>query len=296
MQYWVDSLGFHQTDNIPKFALQPVTETPEVKQAREEHERLWKAAARLSGADPDANDLYSPNADKLDDESYDNDDEGELEGQVSNQHQSLTRYPVLPYSGHIAPDNAKQFGNVVDDSVIVDATNINEQRSRFARQQDGVDEVTGEPRGFFYSFDYQVPFIVDHNARLRQAAGDEGQASENVESIIDIRVGDNEIGSQTKAVEVPIQQRSSVSESIRDKIIVEDEVHDVQTSPKQRQSSEMERITKQEVPTEILEKQEVPTEIIAKEKLPSESIAKQEAVQPKTTRGRGSMKFNGRKN
>lgn len=53
VQYWSDGVGFHQTDNRPKIVLQPVEETPEVKQAREAHEKAWAEAARLAAIDPD---------------------------------------------------------------------------------------------------------------------------------------------------------------------------------------------------------------------------------------------------
>lgn len=160
-------MGFHQTDNHPAHELRPVTETPEVRAAREEHERLWKEAAKLNGVDPDAN--FMSNADRFESEDddgndEDEDDDDELEGQVSNQHQSLSRYPALPYSGHIVPENAKSFGRVVGDAVVVDSI---QPVSRFARQrrqqQNEVDEddneIPSEPRGFFYSFDYPVPFL-----------------------------------------------------------------------------------------------------------------------------------------
>lgn len=181
VQYWVDGLGFHQTDNRPSYELSPVTDTPEVKAAKEEHERLWKEAAKLNGIDAE----YNSHAEKL--ESENDGDYADLDGQVSNQHQSLARYPVLPYAQHIVPGNAKSFGKVVDDAVILDSISKNEaSRSRFARQQ--TDEVPSEPRGFFYNFDYQVPFIAERNSALRQVP--ETQASENIESIIDIRVDD----------------------------------------------------------------------------------------------------------
>lgn len=212
MQYWVDSLGFHQTDNHPRFNLEPVTDTPEVRQAREEHERLWKEAARLNGVDVD---LYNSAAERLENESYDDDDQ---EGQVSNQHQSLTRYPILPYTEHIAPDNAKSFGKVTGDNVIVDSNNNNNQRSRFARQQQNeVDEVTSEPRGFFYSFDYPVPFIVDRNAQSRQ--GPEAQASEQFV----VRVAADDIA-EVLDLNVEETQRPQVSKNIPDKIVAKEEV------------------------------------------------------------------------
>lgn len=167
MQYWSDGLGFHQADNHPVHELKPVTETPEVRRAREEHERLWMEAARLNGIDSDAKD-YNENVDRFESEdeveNRDDDDDGELEGQVSNQHQSLSRYPALPYSSHIVPENARNFGRVVGDSVIVDALkSSSEPVARFARQQRqnevDDDEMLSEPRGFFYSFDYPVPFL-----------------------------------------------------------------------------------------------------------------------------------------
>lgn len=142
-----------------------MTETPDVRKAREEHERLWKEAARLNGVDPDAND-YMPNVDRFESEADESDDDDgeELEGQVSNQHQSLIRYPALPYSGHIVPNNARSFGRVVDDAVIVDSAKSGSEQPvvRFARQNEVIeeeDEVSSEPRGFFYSFDYPVPFL-----------------------------------------------------------------------------------------------------------------------------------------
>lgn len=45
VEYWADSLGFHQKDNIPIVPLVPATDTPEVQAARIEHERAWKEAA-----------------------------------------------------------------------------------------------------------------------------------------------------------------------------------------------------------------------------------------------------------
>lgn len=220
----MDSLGFHQTDNHPTYDLQPVTETPEVKKARKEHERLWKAAARNNGADFDSNDLYNPNAERLENENYD--DDQELEGQVSNQHQSLARYPVLPYSKHIAPENAKRFGKVIDDSVIVES---NEIRSRFARQHQNEEEVTSEPRGFFYKFDYPVPFIAARNARSKRFP--DALTSDNEEISARNRINNSNVSSQKPLEHAGIQR---VSQSIVDGAVPEDEVHDVQTSPKQK--------------------------------------------------------------
>lgn len=166
--------------------LQPVTETPEVKKAREEHERQWMEAARMNGVDVDTVGLYNTNSDT----HYD--DVEELEGQVSNQHQSLTRYPHLPYSKHLTATNAEDFGRVADDAVVIEspATTNNQIRSRFARQQQEEEvtdeqQVTSEPRGFFYSFDYPVPFIRSH-AAARDLSFEEQQPTNIVENFAQV--------------------------------------------------------------------------------------------------------------
>lgn len=53
VNYWADSLGFHQTDNRPKVVLEPTQETEEVLAARRAHEEAWKAAAFAAKASPD---------------------------------------------------------------------------------------------------------------------------------------------------------------------------------------------------------------------------------------------------
>lgn len=265
VQYWVDSLGFHRSDNLPKYDLMPVTETPEVKQAREEHERLWKAAAKLNGVDPDSNDAYSPHAEKLEENNYD--DDHELEGQVSNQHQSLSRYPILPYSNHIKPENARSFGKIKDDSVVIDAANINNLRTRFARKQNNFDEneeTTGEPRGFFYSFDYPVSVVSGRKARLQHS---EAQASENVETSVDFHSSNEETSRQ--------QPRTLLG------TIIPEEVSNSQSNQEQESSQvkplERESKTSEPEDPQLSHKQMKPTRQTS-EKNPS--------------RNRGSIKFN----
>lgn len=257
-------MGFHQTDNIEKYELQPVTDTPEVKKAREEHERLWKEAARLNGVDPDRNYGNDVNAYKLED-GNDNGDQ-ELEGQVSNQHAT-----------HIKPENAKSFGRVDGDSVIVET--LGEVHNRFARQQrNEVEEVTSEPRGFFYSFDYQVPFIANQNA--------EAQASEQISKVLETPIATDLEAHASDSIDISYanveydhenkrqDQNSRVSENIRDKIIPEDEVHDVQTSPKQQISvNSRSNGLKADKPFEA-----------------------QTSLQNKASKSRGSIKFDSRKN
>lgn len=53
VKYWADSLGFHQTDNIPVVELKPQTETPEVRAAREAHQKAWEEAAAQAANNPD---------------------------------------------------------------------------------------------------------------------------------------------------------------------------------------------------------------------------------------------------
>lgn len=249
VQYWSDSLGYHQTDNRPQYDLQPVTETPEVQKAREEHERAWKEAARLNGIDVDSNGLYHDTTDVDDDE---------LEGQLSNQ--NVVRFPILPYSKHISTENAEDFGRVEDDSVIVDAAESKPDKihSRIARQQ-GIDEdVTSEPRGFFYSFDYPVPFINDRSARSQFH---QQQASDIVESYVhaeDANKNDNynkNTGNEIKevqtkkiktttaatAVEEDVKQKSDSENIRRSGPIPAEEIHDVQQQPKQKVNRSVQR-------------------------------------------------------
>lgn len=217
VQYWSDSLGFHQTDNRPKFDLQPVTETPEVREARAEHERAWKEAARVNGIDVDSNGFYQSESDDLD-------------GQLSNQHAKYARYPVLSYDGHINSDNAKDFGDVRDEAVIVDAVDGSDRRgrARFTRQFDNVEEVTSEPRGFFYNFDYPVSHI--------KALGEQHQAQPSENIVVYARVGDDP--DQTRPAEIVTR----ISAKIAEGLAPEDEVHDVQVSPKQRAEFDAEKL------------------------------------------------------
>lgn len=52
IEYWDDGTGFHQIDNIPKVPLVQIEDTPEVKAAREEHDRLWKEIAERNSHAP----------------------------------------------------------------------------------------------------------------------------------------------------------------------------------------------------------------------------------------------------
>ena len=45
VEYWDDGSGFHQVDNVPKVLPQQIDDTPEVKAAKEEHQRIWNEQA-----------------------------------------------------------------------------------------------------------------------------------------------------------------------------------------------------------------------------------------------------------
>lgn len=175
--------------------------------------RLWNEAAKLAGVDVDSNnDLYNRNTGKFDDSEQD------LEGQLSVQSNDI-RYPTLPYKNHISPSNQKSFGKINEDSVIVDAaaSENNEVRARNSRQniiEQNYEDVTTEPRGFFYSFDYAAPVIVNNAEKSGQAAASEQQfrylkpeQQENIEK---------------------------VSNDINDGAVPIVAVHDAQISPKQK--------------------------------------------------------------
>jgi hypothetical protein len=210
VQYWSDSVGFHQLDNRPKIELIPVAETPEVRQAREEHERAWKAAAELAAQDPDPmSDIYNKEANKYDQRRL-RDPDQELEGQVSNQHQSLVRYPQLAFDQHIKPLNV---GND-DDSIIVEAAGSEKVESRSGKalkpKPDTDVEEQSEPRGFFYNIDYPVVVVKGPDS-------------------------DAEPSQQVKLVTPDSPKKLRVSEEVKDGTVPIDAVHDTQVSPKQRQ-------------------------------------------------------------
>jgi hypothetical protein len=190
-------------------------ESPEVREAREQHERAWMEAARMNGVDVDTNGLYNQNMKMGDDD--------DLEGQVSNQHQSLVRYPLLPYSKHISNDNADSYGRIEDESVIVDASS--EGRPRFARQQqDAIEDVTSDPRGFFYNFDYQVPFI---------RVPTEGRQSSNIVEVL-ARASDSDknVETEMRSVKKVENKRKRASQNHQLEFIPVEQVRDDQTKPK----------------------------------------------------------------
>lgn len=154
VDYWSDSLGFHQTDNRPKTTLNPVTETPEVRQARQAHERAWRAAAQAAKINPDPqSDYYNRHANKYDEEQAQIDQALEIISGVSNQKQGQTRYPSLDYA--VIPDPNSKPG---DDTVIVEASDEMNQQLKFDNPNDGEEE-NHDRRGFFYSYDYPVQLL-----------------------------------------------------------------------------------------------------------------------------------------
>jgi hypothetical protein len=202
VQYWSDSLGFHQTDNRD---LVPVTETAEVRKAREEHARAWKEAARNNGIEVDSN------------------SDDDLEGQLSS-HNLVVRPSILPNSKHLSSENAETYASVDDESASVDT---NELHPRFARQQDKIEEVTSEPRGFFYSFEYPVRFINDRRARV---FGQQHAASDVVKSYApDDDDSHKVLQTETKRVK---QKQPLKSNELINVLEFEEGAHDVQQPPK----------------------------------------------------------------
>lgn len=45
VEYWDDGNGFHQIDNVPKILPKQIDDTPEVKAAKDEHQRIWNEEA-----------------------------------------------------------------------------------------------------------------------------------------------------------------------------------------------------------------------------------------------------------
>lgn len=195
VKYWADSLGFHQTDNRPVVELTPVTETPEVRAAREAHLKAWEEAAALSANSPDPqrfdqnivkklknyltlffnfSDVYNRQAIARDEEISRREQEQELMRAAQEETRS---------------QDPHQIGRSYDEQ-----------------------EPKGTPHGFFYSFDYPVNLIIPRSEprSLKEAA------------------------SNIKAVTVKPGARISEIAHIAGSIPV-DAVHDSQIHPKQRQ-------------------------------------------------------------
>uniref|UniRef100_A0A182RR53 Cuticle protein 6 n=1 Tax=Anopheles funestus TaxID=62324 RepID=A0A182RR53_ANOFN len=232
VQYWSDGLGFHQIDNRPEVRLQPVTETPEVREARLAHMKAWEEAASLARANPDvtsggADEPYrAVQANTVEDDP----EQDEILAAVSNQHQSLIRYPSLPYTDHILPSVASDA--LQDEGVVIEAF-PRSVKKRNNEQQDeqtagsGDEPVSADPKGFFYSFDYPVQLVAESAAKKARAGfGEIPQESMVVE---------------TKATNVPkaapADDRVSLKAVLRGETLV-DAVHDAQVSPKQKLQAE----------------------------------------------------------
>uniref|UniRef100_A0A8D8CD17 Cuticle protein 6 n=1 Tax=Culex pipiens TaxID=7175 RepID=A0A8D8CD17_CULPI len=243
VQYWSDGLGFHQVDNRPEVRLEPVTETPEVREARIAHLKAWEEAAKLArSGGPSGVNYNKPVQNSVDDE------EDEVVGALSNQHQSLVRYPTLPYSDHIAPEGAAS-----DDAVVVEAVRSLKKRQNdevgSADQQD--DEPQYDPKGFFYSFEYPVYTISETEAaksRTQKFKRSNPPAELQVESEPLVKtVAVEEPKPVLKSVAAPVVEPEPVEQPEDNRVSLKAiqtgeqlvaAVHDAQVSPKQKLNSE----------------------------------------------------------
>uniref|UniRef100_A0A1A9W4Q8 Cuticle protein 7 n=1 Tax=Glossina brevipalpis TaxID=37001 RepID=A0A1A9W4Q8_9MUSC len=109
--YYADRTGFHVEDNRPEHEKSPPTKTPAVRQAEEEHFKLWSELAAAAGRNPDP---------------------------FAAEYQQ---------EGHYEPP---------------------QQQNEYVHQEPpyvpGPDE-QGEPKGFFYAFDYNVPLLRNKEER-----------------------------------------------------------------------------------------------------------------------------------
>uniref|UniRef100_A0A182NZU3 Cuticle protein 6 n=1 Tax=Anopheles epiroticus TaxID=199890 RepID=A0A182NZU3_9DIPT len=232
VQYWSDGLGFHQIDNRPEVRLQPVTETPEVREARLAHLKAWEEAANLARANPDVSSSGSDEpyravqANTVEEEP----EQDEILAAVSNQHQSLIRYPSLPYTDHIAPAVASD--GLEDEGVVVEAVRSVKKRDNDQNDQaqaGSEDEpVSADPKGFFYSFDYPVQLVAESAAK-KAARADFGESPQ--ESVV-VEAKETNVPKT-----VPVDDRVSLKAVLSGETLV-DAVHDAQVSPKQRLQSE----------------------------------------------------------
>jgi hypothetical protein len=121
--------------------------------------------------------MYNRAANQYDEDRSQYEQTQELLGGASNQHQSLARYPSLPYSNHIGPGEAGSA-----DTVIVGESRVNSQSVKAKSADAETEEVTSEPRGFFYNFDYPVQLIKENPARKLKVKR-QAPASPNIQKI-----------------------------------------------------------------------------------------------------------------
>nr|XP_019527246.2 uncharacterized protein LOC109399262 [Aedes albopictus] len=226
VQYWSDSLGFHQFDNRPEVVLEPVTDTPEVREARIAHLKAWEEAAQLSRSGKPISSLNNkPVQNSVDEE------EDEIVGALSNQHQALARYPSLPYTDHISPNNAPAASN---DAVVVEAQRNLKKRQNEESVQGATDEEEEpkyDPKGFFYSFEYPVYNIVQSEAA--RARSQKVKRSNQPESVSIVEEPKPEVKGS------PVAEDNRVSlKAIQNGEQLVAAVHDVQVSPKQKLTAE----------------------------------------------------------
>ncbi|XP_044268365.1 keratin, type I cytoskeletal 9-like isoform X2 [Tribolium madens] len=106
VEYWDDGTGFHQVDNVPKVLPQQIEDTPEVKAAKEEHQRLWNEQAERNSrpvAPYDSHGNYaegplSPQGQKLpqqhfQQQQYQRPSQGQAQQLVSQYQQQRQQYP-----------------------------------------------------------------------------------------------------------------------------------------------------------------------------------------------------------
>ncbi|XP_053687906.1 uncharacterized protein LOC128737315 [Sabethes cyaneus] len=248
VQYWSDSLGFHQMDNRPEVVLKPVTETPEVQAARIAHLKAYKEAAELVRTGGPAYPFRRPVQNGVEEE------EDEVVGALSNQHQSLVRYPSLPYDKHISAETSPAASN---DAVVVEAKHtLTKRQNPEGSYKEEEEEPQYDPKGFFYSFEYPVFNIVEtEQARTRsqtQTSPKTKRSNPEEEIKVESEPTVAVIADAEAPVEVPEPAvKSSIDEQKPEKPEVSEDtrvslkavlageqlvaaVHDVQVSPKQK--------------------------------------------------------------
>ncbi|XP_035789584.1 uncharacterized protein LOC118465441 [Anopheles albimanus] len=227
VHYWSDGLGFHQVDNRQIELPQPVQETPEVREARLAHMRAWEEAASLARAYPDVSSDDGSYKGPIQGNGVEEDDDSEPMTALSNQHQSLIRYPSLPYTDHIAPESVEPLS---DEGVVVEAVRSLTKRqssdTETVSSDDQAAEPSGEPKGFFYSFDYPVQLIAETAAkRARDAAGAAGSLTPQASVVVESK--------EPVPAPAPVDDRVSLKAVLSGEPLV-DAVHDAQVSPKQK--------------------------------------------------------------
>ncbi|XP_021181960.2 uncharacterized protein LOC110370470 [Helicoverpa armigera] len=148
VNYYADSQGFHQEDNLPKVELKPAEETPALREARLAFEKAWNEAAAANSKAPTVppyQQNYQQNYQQY----------GNYQAQASEQDGVVV---AAPEANQAREGKAVAYAQAQNGYVQGNQPSYGAQQ-KYQQPEEEV-EPTGPPHGFFYSFNYPVSIIV----------------------------------------------------------------------------------------------------------------------------------------